>query len=504
MNLRSLIFPPLAKSVYQQYQRESADLVSEQRKLFYQLFHKIQLTAIGNDLNLKKLDSYDDYRRNIPIQHYANLESYILRASKGEKDMLWPGVPKAIAVTAGTTSGQKFIPLTAESFKSHRRGRMMAIANYSVKYNQWEHLKGPLLYFTGNSTPRKLGNYDANLVSSLLFQNVPKWYRRLNLPSEKVSETIDFSERMSLMIDEALKNHEKLRGIVGFPPWLSHFLDQLEQQTKSTFGELFPNFNLLVTSGMSFTSYENKIVKQLGQNFDRLETYPTSEGFIGFTATRNEAGFSLLPQNGVFYEFVKMADMNQEHPQRFWIDEVELGIEYVLILTTNAGLLSYVLGDTVKFIDLKPHKLVITGRVNRAISILKENVTITDANNSISKLAQQFNLTISEYCVAAKSQQLDKKPQYTWIIACKSQPENPEAVKQQLDLNLMQENILYASFRRDGLFEVPEVLFVKEDAFMNYLKAKDGIHFQQKIEHLQLDLTKFNLCYEFMVTEQHK
>ncbi len=503
MNFRSLIFPPLAKTVYQQYQRESANLIEEQHKLFKHLFKKIQLTAIGNDLNLSKLTGYDDYRKNISIQDYANLEPYILRASRGEKDMLWPGIPKAIAVTAGTTSGQKFIPLTAESYKSHRKGRMMAIANYSVKYNQWEHLKGPLLYFTGNSTSRKLGKYDANLVSSLLFKNVPNWYRRLNLPSEKLSQTIDFSERMTLMIDEALKNHKQLRGIVAFPPWLSHFLDQLEQQTNSTFGELFPNFNLLVTSGMSFTSYENKIVKQLGQNFDRLETYPTSEGFLGFTANRNETGFSLLPQNGVFYEFVKMTDLNLEHPQRVWIDEVELGVEYALILTTNAGLLSYLLGDTVKFIDLKPHKMVITGRVNRAISILKENVTITDTDNSISKLTQQFNLTISEYCVAAKPPQLDKKPQYTWIIACKNRPENPEAVKQQLDLNLIHENILYGSFRRDGLFEVPEVLFVKEDASMNYLKSQGGIHFQQKTEHLQLDLTKFNLCYEFMLMQQH-
>ena len=400
MKLRSIIFPPIAKSVYQQYQRESTQLVKEQRKLFYQLFEKLQSTAIGKDLNLHQLSSYDDYRKNIPLQYYENLEPYILRASRGEKDMLWPGIPKAIAVTSGTTSGQKFIPLTAESYKSHRKGRMIAVANYSVKYNQWDHLKGPLLYFTGNATPRKLGNYDANLVSSLLFNNVPTWYRRLNLPSENVAQTIDFSERMILMIDEALKNRNQLRGIVAFPPWLSHFLDQLEQQTNSTFGELFPNFKLLVTSGMSFTSYETKIVKQLGQNFDRLETYPTSEGFIGFTAARNAAGFSLLPQNGIFYEFVKVTDLKQEHPQRFWIDEVQLGIEYALVLTTNAGLLSYVLGDTVKFINLNPHKLIITGRVNRAISIIKENVTLTDTNNSISKLSSQYNMTISEYCVA--------------------------------------------------------------------------------------------------------
>ncbi len=501
--MRSIIFPPIAKTVYQQYQRESTELINEQRKLFYQLFHKIQTTAIGNDLSLHKLTTYDDYRRNIPIQHYTNLEPYILRASRGEKHMLWPGIPKAIAVTAGTTSGQKFIPLTAESYKSHRKGRMIAIANYSVKYNEWDHLKGPLLYFTGNSTPRKLGKYDANLVSSLLFNNVPNWYRRLNLPSEKVTQTIDFSERMMLMIDEALKNRNQLRGIVAFPPWLSHFLDQLEQQTNSTFGELFPNFNLLVTSGMSFTSYETKIMKQLGQNFDRLETYPTSEGFIGFTASRNEAGFSLLPQNGIFYEFVKVVDMKHEHPQRFWIDEVELGVEYALILTTNAGLLSYVLGDTVKFININPHTLIITGRVNRAISILKENVTVTNTNNSISKLDRQFNLTISEYCVTGSPQQLNKKPQYTWIIACKNRPEHPESVKHQLHLNLIQENILYGSFSEDGLFDFPEVLFVKEDAFLNYLKTQDGVHFQQKIEHIQLDLTKFNLCYEFMLKQQH-
>ena len=418
MNLRNLIFPPLAKTVYRQYQRQSAQLIDEQRKLFYQLFHKIQPTAIGNDLNLHKLTGYDDYRKNIPIQHYKDLETYILRASRGEKNMLWPGIPKAIAVTSGTTSGQKFIPLTTESFKCHRKGRMMAIANYSVKYNQWNHLKGPLLYFTGNSTPIKFGNYDANLVSSLLFNDVPDWYRRLNLPGEKVAQTLDFSERMTLIIEEALKNREQLRGIVAFPPWLSHFLDLLEKETNTSFEELFPNFNLLLTSGMSFTNYENKIVKQLGQNFDRLETYPTSEGFIGFTANRNESGFSLLPQNGIFYEFVKVADLENEHPQRFWIDEVESGVEYALILTTNAGLLSYVLGDTVKFIELNPHKLIITGRINRAISTFAEHVTVTDTNNSISNLARQFNLTIAEYCVAAKPQQQDKKPQYTWIIAC--------------------------------------------------------------------------------------
>lgn len=503
MNFRSLIFPPLAKTVYRQYLRENAQLIDEQRKLFYQLFHSIQTTAIGNDLNLHKLRSYDDYRRNIPIQHYADLETYILRAARGEKNMLWPGIPKAIAVTSGTTTGQKFIPLTAESFKSHRKGRMTAIANYSVKYNQWNHLKGPLLYFTGNSTPIKFGKYDANLVSSLLFNEVPGWYRRLNLPGERVTQTIDFSERMTLMIEEALKNREQLRGIVAFPPWLSCFLDLLEKQTNSTFGEVFPNFNLLLTSGMSFTSYENKITGQLGQHFDRLETYPTSEGFIGFTADRNESGFSLLPQNGIFYEFVRVADMENEHPPRFWIDEVEPGIEYALILTTNAGLLSYVLGDTVKFIEVNPHKLIITGRINRAISPFAEHVTVTDTNNSISRLAREFNLTISEYCVAAKPQQQNKKPQYTWIIACKNPPENPESARQQLNLNLARENVLYGGFNRAGFYEFPEVLFVKEDAFMRYLKTQEGLHFQQKTEHIQLDLAKFDLCYQFMLSQQH-
>lgn len=503
MKLRRLIFPTIARVVHQQYKHDSSRLIDEQRKLFLHLTNQIQQTSYGKDLNLTKLVNYEDYRKNIPPQHYSNFEPYIQRATQGEPHVLWPGVPKAFALTSGTTSGQKLIPLTVDSLKSQQRGRMIAVANYAIKYNQWNHLNGPLLYFTGHSTPTKVGNFDANLVSSLLINQVPNWYRRLNLPNAQVADTIDFSERMDLMVHEALKNRTLIRGIVAFPPWLNHFLDLVEAETSQKFHELFPNFSLLVTSGVSYNSYKHKISRQLGGNFDRIETYPTSEGFIGFTSDRNEEGFSLLPNNGVFYEFVRIQELKKEYPERYWVDEVELGIEYAILLTTNSGLLSYVLGDTVKFISLSPPKMIITGRVNRSLSPLAEHVNVVQTDRCIALLAQQFNLTISAYMVTATPQEDSQLPQYRWIIACDRKPENQEAFIHQLEQNLQAENSLYNSFKLENLYQKTEILFVQSDAFIRYLKRNEALHFQHKTIPIQPDLFTFNTYYQYMLTQQH-
>ena len=502
MNLRSLVYPPIAKHFYQKFLRDSNNIELEQQKQFQELLNSTKKTAFGQHWNLNSIKNYREYRKQFPIQQYEDLREFIIRASNKEPNVLWPGIPRYFAQTSGTISGKKFIPITHESFQSQRKGRVIAMANYSMRNQKLNQMKGPMLFFSSFAKNEQFGAYSSNLVSSIMAQNIPKWLRKYNLPSDDVHQIEDFSLRMDQMIREVLIHRKALRGIVSFPPWLNFFLEKLESHANVGFEELFPNFSLLVTSGMSYLPYQSKVVARMGRNFDHLETYPTSEGFIGFTDELEIPGFSLMPSNGVFFEFVKLKDVQDRYAFRVPLEEVELGEEYAILVSNNSGLMSYLIGDTVKFISLNPRKMIITGRINRAISLMSENVSLHNTDSCIAQLSKELNQNFSEYLCHGFHPSDQSLPHYRWILEAADSSSKLSSLGEMIHQKLGKINTLYQHYSSEGLIGKPEVILVKPGSFFSYVQSQKSVDFQQKMEHICVDPEKFLSCLKFMKDHQ--
>ena len=498
MSLRTFIYPPVANTVYRRHVKKMGLIVEEQKNQLKQLLYTAKDTEFGKKHSFGFIKNYNDYKNNVPLQHYNHLAASIEKMGQGQADILWPGVPKYFAATSGTLSGKKFIPISTEGLKSQKMGRLTAMANYSMKYNKLNQLKGPMLFFSARPSFVQFGKYKARLVSALMAETIPNWMKKYNLPSGGIYEIENFGDRIDFMVKEALANKKDLRGIVAFPPWLQLFLNQLQLQNDLDFEKIFPNFSLLVTSGMSYKPYEQIVREKMGKHFDHLETFPSSEGFIGFKDTLNEPGMSFMPSNGVFYEFVKIADVNKENAERIGIEETETNTEYALLLTTNSGLWSYVLGDTVKFIQTHPWKFVVTGRVGRTLSLVAEHVTIGDADACIDAVCKKQNVTLHEYICSGNIPANGEKPRYEWIVECSNFPENKEAFAKALHVQMMKLNVLYEEVSEDGVMDVPIVYFVPPGSFMRYLNHSLDIDAQQKLEHICADYIKFCNYKRFM------
>jgi hypothetical protein len=368
-----------------------------------------------------------------------------------------------------------------------------------MAYQKLKHIKGPMVFFSGYSANEAFGKYQSNLVSAIMATNIPAWLRKYNLPSAKAAQIKDFDLRMAAIIRECIQARHHLRGMVTFPPWLLYFLEQLPKHTNASFSELFPNFGLLITSGMSYTPYRANTERLLGKTYDRLETYPTSEGFIGFTESLHNPGFSLMPANGMFFEFVHLKDVDNPYAKRYCLEEVECACPYAILVTTNAGLMSFLIGDSVEFISVNPPRMIITGRINRVISLVSENVSINDTDSCIHLFSHETNIHVYDYVCAGVH---GNTPHYQWIISCDALPDKREILCEALHTCMKKTNTLYKHYSNDTLIGPPEIMWVKRNAFPTFMQQHGELDFQKKVEHICVDTAKFERCKSFMSQHQ--
>ncbi|WP_235297812.1 GH3 family domain-containing protein [Portibacter marinus] len=491
MSLRSIIYPPVARYVYTNHKRASKDIVASQRWQLKKLLDKAKETETGRKYGFNDIKTYAQYKERVPIHHYAHIKSQVERLSKGESDLLWPGKPLYFSVTSGTQSGKKFIPITRESLKSQKMGRLTTMAHYTMKYGRLNALKGPMLFFSARPNTIEFGNYKAQLLSSLMAETIPEWMKKYNLPSKEINKIEDFEARIDFMVTEAVAKRKELRGIVAFPPWLQIFLNKLEEVTDQSFLEFFPKFSLLSTSGMAYTPYASIVEQKMGKHFDRLETYPCSEGFISFTETLEYPGMSMMPKNGLYYEFIEARFLDKDPSQRICLNDIEVNKEYALLVTSNAGLWSYVVGDTVKFVSKDPWRLVVTGRLGQTISLVSEHVSVAETDECVSATCKKHGLTLLEYVCSGTISKQNHKPHYEWLIESNIKPENFELFVDDLHAKLKDLNVLYEEYCEDGIMQKPKVFFVPSGSFLRYLSNSRPLNVQHKINHICKDFTLF-------------
>ncbi|MEO6039784.1 MAG: GH3 auxin-responsive promoter family protein, partial [Saprospiraceae bacterium] len=373
MGFRSTLVRPFAKIIARSIDRWAADALNRQERVRQQLVARAAATAFGRDHHFDKIQNYADFQQAVPIRDYEDLKDYIERVKHGEKDVLWPGLPAYFAKTSGTTSGVKYIPMSRESTPLHFGTARNAVFNYFARTGRGQWLDGKLIFLSGSPTLEEVGGIPTGRLSGISNHLVPGWLRTNQLPSWRTNCIEDWEEKLERIVDETVD--ADMRLISGIPPWVQMYYERLLERTgKRTIKEIFPNFSVFAYGGVNFEPYRAKLEALVGGPVDSLETYPASEGFIAFQDAFPSQGLLLNVDAGMFFEFVPAEEIFNEKPRRLWLKDVELGVNYALILHTNAGLWGYNLGDTVQFVSKDPYRIVVSGRVKHFISAFGEHV----------------------------------------------------------------------------------------------------------------------------------
>ena len=460
-----------------------ADPIACQEKLMFEFVEAAMNTRFGKDHLFSTIQSYEDFKKHVPLRNYEELLPYFEKIKSGEADVLWKGRPVFFGKTSGTTSKTKFIPVTKESLKNQVVAPQYAALNYVHRYKKYSFLKGKILLFSDGHFFEKLNGIKAAPISTIANACVPAMYKWMRLPSDKINSIPEYEKRIQAMImASAGKN---IRTIVAMPVWLLVFLRAVKKNTGKEFKDLFPDFKLLLLSGMDYEPFLSEIKKYINMPFDVLETYPSTEGFIAFQDCLEERGMQLVLNNGIFFEFVPVNELNQKNACRISLKDVEIGINYAIVLNTNAGLWGYLNGDTVRFKSVYPHRIDITGRITQYISAFGEHVTEEETNKSIAETAAECGATIVDYTVAPNIKDDGSLPYHEWLIEFGKIPENITDFAKRLDHKICFLNFSYRDVVVNNAIEPLKITVLPEGSFETFLKITGKTGLQQKIPHIR-------------------
>lgn len=487
MGLKAFLLKPFAKKIARDIDRWSVDAVGAQRKVYQQQLSKGQHTRFGRDHQLSEDMPYEAFREQVPVRDYEALKPYVERIKQGEKDVLWPGLPKYFAKTSGTTSGVKYIPLTRDSMPNHFGSARNALFNYIARTGNGRFLDGKMIFLSGSPELEQVSNIPTGRLSGIVNHEVPGWLRTNQLPSYETNCIEAWEEKLERIIDETI--NADMRLISGIPPWVQMYYERLLERTgKQTVKEVFPNYSMFVYGGVNFEPYRAALESLVGERLDSVETYPASEGFIAFQDSQTEPGLLLNAYSGIFFEFIPLEDIHKDNPRRLWLDEVEIGVNYVLIINNNAGLWGYNIGDTVQFVSKNPYRLVVSGRVKHFISAFGEHVIGKEVEEAMNVVAGKYNVRVVEYTVAPQvSPPEDGTPYHEWFVEFQEPPQDLKQFAVDLDREMVQQNIYYQDLIDGRILRPLEVRPLQRDAFRRYMKTQGKLGGQNKVPRLSND-----------------
>ena len=296
----------------------------------------------------------------MPIRDYEELKPYVEHIKSGESNVLWPGKPIYFAKTSGTTSGVKYIPITKPSIKHQVNASRNAILNYILETGNSSFVDGRMIFLQGSPVLETKHGIKTGRLSGISAHYVPSYLQRNRLPSWETNCIEDWETKVDKIVEET--ENENMTVIAGIPSWVQMYFEKLNQKTGKKVGELFKNFQLFIYGGVNYEPYRAKFESLIGRRVDSIELFPASEGFFAYQDSQTEKGMLLLLNSGIFYEFVKAEDFFNEGAERITIKDVQLGVNYAMVISTDAGLWGYNLGDTVEFVSLNPYRVIVSGR----------------------------------------------------------------------------------------------------------------------------------------------
>lgn len=475
--------------------------IAVQEKVFAELISSAKNTSFGKDHNFHKIDSYSDFVKQVPIRDYEALKPYITAVVKGEKDILWPGKPIYFAKTSGTTSGAKYIPITSESIKYQVEASRNAILNYIHETGNTDFVNGRWIFLQGSPQLEEKNGIKLGRLSGISAHYVPKYLQKNRLPSWETNCIEDWETKVNSIIKETV--NENMTVIAGIPSWVQMYFERLTEQTNKKIGVLFKNFNLFIYGGVNFEPYRAKFENLIGRKVDSIELFPASEGFFAYQDVQNEKGMLLLLNSGIFYEFIEADKFFVAAPERITLKDVVAGVNYVMIISTNAGLWAYNLGDTIQFISLHPFKIIVSGRIKHFISAFGEHVIAKEVEVAIQNAIAATSARVNEFTVAPRiNPERDELPYHEWFIEFEQLPEDMELFKSVLDKSLQEQNSYYFDLIDGKILQPLKISRIQEGGFTAYMKAMGKLGGQNKMQRLANDRSVADGLAEFKLATQ--
>ncbi|CAA0233555.1 conserved hypothetical protein [Tenacibaculum maritimum] len=482
MSIKSKLAIPFARQVKKQVYKWAYSPHKTQEKVFQYLISKAKKTAFGKDHNFSKIKTYEDFKKYVPIHDYEGLRSYVDRVVQGEKDVLWKGKPLYFAKTSGTTSGAKYIPISKESMPTHIKSARNALLFYIAETNNASFVNGKMIFLQGSPILEDKNGVKLGRLSGIAAHYVPNYLLKNRLPSWKTNCIEDWDTKVNAIVEETI--HENMSVISGIPSWVQMYFEKLIERTGKTVSELFPNFNFFIYGGVNFEPYKNKFETLIGKKIDYIELYPASEGFIAYQDSQKEKGMLLQLNSGIFYEFIPATEFFEENPTRISLKEVVLGVNYVIILNTSAGLWGYNIGDTVEFTTLNPYRIKVTGRIKHFISAFGEHVIGKEVEKALNDAIKGTEITVSEFTVAPQVNPEKGLPYHEWFIEFENDPENLEELAVKIDMYMQEQNVYYFDLIEGKVLRSLIIRKVKKGGFHEYMKSIGKFGGQNKIPQL--------------------
>ncbi|MBS1759930.1 MAG: GH3 auxin-responsive promoter family protein [Bacteroidetes bacterium] len=485
MKIKSFFAKPFASYVYKGIRKGMQTAVSDQENIFKNLLKTGKSTEFGSESHLNEVNTYEEFKEAVPIRDYEDFKPWIERIKLGKHNILWRGLPIYFAKTSGTTSGTKYIPITKDSIHNHINTARNALLCYMAETGNARFADGKMIFLSGSPVLERIGGIPTGRLSGIVNHHVPKYLRTNQLPSYETNCIEDWETKLNKIVDETINKDMTL--ISGIPPWMQMYFDELIKRSGKKVGELFPNFSVMVQGGVNFEPYKAKLLESIGRKIDTIELFPASEGFFAFQDSQEAEGLLLNTNSGIFFEFVPAAEIFNEHPTRLSLKDVKVGENYALIISSNAGLWSYNIGDTVKFVSTNPYRLIVTGRTKHFISAFGEHVIGEEVEASMLKASEGKNVQITEFTVAPYISSDKGKSYHEWFIEFENEPEDIVAFAKELDNNLRIKNTYYEDLIGGNILLPLKITQIRKNGFIDYMKSIGKLGGQNKVPRLSND-----------------
>ena len=443
MSFKSILSKLLARHVARKEGRIALDGIERQRATLRKLLSSAKDTVFGEEHGFHSEMSHQDFIKAVPVRDYEALKPWMDRAVAGEPDVLWPGMPLYFCKTSGTTSGAKYIPLTKESMPNHIGSARNALLQFIAETGNASFLDGKMIFLQGSPTLTNTpGGVPLGRLSGIVAHHVPSYLQTNRLPSFQANCIESWNEKIDAIVHET--KDQDLRLISGIPSWVQNYFERLLEVTGAeNVMEVFPRFELFVYGGVAFEPYRAKFKELIGAEVPSVELFPASEGFFAYQDRQNEPGLRLNVDDGIFYEFIPVSTYFDENPVRLGLEEVELDVQYALVLSSNAGLWGYDIGDSIKFVSLNPFRIVVTGRIKHFTSAFGEHVIAEEVEGAIGDAMNETGGVITEFHVAPQVSSNDGLPYHEWFIEFQELPADLEAFAAVINQSVMERNPYY-------------------------------------------------------------
>jgi hypothetical protein len=497
MNLKSLLARPFANYIYNKTKKGMLTAVEDQDAILKYLLKTAKNTDFGKDHQFSAVSNHQEFAQAVPLRDYEQFKPYIASIKEGKQNVLWKGKPIYLAKTSGTTSGVKYIPITKESIPNHINTARNALLCYMAETGNSAFANGKMIFLSGSPELERIAGIPTGRLSGIVNHHIPSYLRSNQLPSYETNCIEDWEAKLDRIVAETINKDMTL--ISGIPPWMQMYFDRLHEKSGKKIADLFPNFSVMVQGGVNFEPYKAKLFETVGKRIDSIELFPASEGFFAFQDSQSAEGLLLNTNSGIFYEFVPAAEIFSENPTRLKLEQVEVGVNYALIINSNAGLWGYNLGDTVRFVSTNPYRLVVSGRIKHFISAFGEHVIGEEVEQAMLQAAAQFGAKITEFTVAPMIvQQGQGKSYHEWLVEFEQAPDQLEAFADCLDQQLRDKNVYYDDLIRGNILDRLKVSLVRKNGFIDYMKQIGKLGGQNKVPRLSNDRNLANGLEAFL------